>query len=303
MLPRLLLLTACVVTLHAQYAKAPDTYSITQANSMFMPGAVTQITRDGEKVVVDQTYSNQHTRTYYDLRAGKAYTLDMTNPAADCSASTFTGDWGDPFTMSADLTGQITKAGAKSTATETVNGLASRVFEAGPSKAWVETKYGLIAKMVIGGQPVLEIRKFSLAPPPAAALALPASCAAAATPPAPPPANPDFLKAIMPPASAKSCTAYLRVPHGATMEPIGGFHVKVNNSDRPLQNGVARLDNVPEHFDVSLDFGDGGGASAQIYRQCPAPQSVLLFVVKNPAIIGEGGDWFWVKSGKFSKVE
>jgi len=54
---------------------------------------------------------------------------------------------------------------------------------------------------------------------------------------------------------------------------------------------------------VSLDFGDADGTAAQIYRQCPAPQSVLLFVVKNPAIIGEGGDSFWVKSGKFSKVE
>lgn len=98
--------------------------------------------------MVEQTYSDQHIRTYCDIKAGKSYTLDMTKTAADCSAGTFTGDWGDPFTMSADLTRQITK----STATETVNGLATRVFEAGPSKAWVETKYGLIAKMVIGGQ-------------------------------------------------------------------------------------------------------------------------------------------------------
>jgi hypothetical protein len=304
MLLRVLVLTASALALHAQYAKPPQRYSLTEMNSMFMPGAVLEITRDGTRAVVDQTYSTNHVRTYYDLQSGKSYSLDLKNAAAGCSPGTFTGDWGDPFTMSADLNGQLVKAGAKPSATETVNGAASRVFEAGPSKAWVETKYGLIVKMMIGGQPVLEVRKMSLAKPPAAALVLPASCTAAAAPPTTAPGNPDFIKATMPPASANSCTAHLRVVRGDSMEPIAsGFRVVVDKTARPLQNGVARIDNVPEHFDVAVDFGEAGAAYAQIYRQCPGPQSVLLLVVKNPAVLGEGADWFWVKSGKFSKVE
>jgi hypothetical protein len=304
MLKHVLVLTASALALHAQYAKPPETYSLTEMNSMFMPGAVLEITRDGTRAVVDQTYSTNHIRTYYDLHAGKSYTLDLTNPAANCSAGTFTGDWGDPFVMSAGLTGQIAKARSKSTATETVNGFASQVFEAGPSKAWVDPKYGLVLKFVIAARPVLEVRKLSLAKPSDGSLLEPASCTAAAPSEAVPPENPDFLKATAPPASVKSCTAYLRVVRGDSMEPVaGGFRVTVDKTIRPLQNGMLRVDKVPESFDISLDFGQAGGAAALIYRQCPAPQSVLLFVVRNPANIGEGGDWFWVKSGKFSKVE
>ena len=41
-------------------------------------------------------------------------------------------------------------------------------------------------------------------------------------------------------------------------------------------------------------------ASALIYRNCIAPQTVLLLVVKNPAKVTDGADWLWAKSGKFA---
>jgi len=39
-----------------------------------------------------------------------------------------------------------------------------------------------------------------------------------------------------------------------------------------------------------------------IYRHCFAPQTVLLYVVKNPAKLSDGGDWLYVKSGKYANM-
>jgi len=67
-----------------------------------------------------------------------------------------------------------------------------------------------------------------------------------------------------------------------------------------MQDGVLRIDNVPVQFDLQTEFGVGGAASANIYRHCFAPQTVLLYVVKNPDQVSDGGDWLWVKAGKYA---
>src|ERR1039458_3912740 len=63
----------------AQYAKAPDVYSVTEVNNMFAEGMTMEITRDGTRAVVDQRYppregmpKGYHTRTFYDIPAGKS---------------------------------------------------------------------------------------------------------------------------------------------------------------------------------------------------------------------------------------
>ena len=44
----------------AQYAKAPDAYSVTEVNNMFMAGMTMEITRDGTRAVVDQSYPRRN---------------------------------------------------------------------------------------------------------------------------------------------------------------------------------------------------------------------------------------------------
>jgi hypothetical protein len=78
----------------------------------------------------------------------------------------------------------------------------------------------------------------------------------------------------------------------------GGLH----EVTAQIRNGVLRIDNVPPQFDLETAFGNAGSSSSLIYRHCFAPETVLLYVVKNPAKISDGGDWLWVKSGKYATV-
>jgi hypothetical protein len=142
----------------------------------------------------------------------------------------------------------------------------------------------------------------------------------------------NFVRAVYGPGSKDSCAMVFRVVKAGTMEPIAsGFQVAVdlNVATEPTpsytigvsttghstfkggglheitsqtRNGVFRVDNVPAQFDIDAEFGNGGSATANIYRQCFGPQTVLLYVVKNPANISDGGDWMWVKSGKYATV-
>jgi hypothetical protein len=142
----------------------------------------------------------------------------------------------------------------------------------------------------------------------------------------------DFVKAIYGPGSQNSCSMLFRVVKAGTMEPItSGYQVGVdlNVATEPtpsykigmgangrstfsggglhevtsqIRNGVLRIDNIPAQFELDAEFGTAGSTSANIYRQCFAPQTVLLFVVKNPANIGEGGEFLWVKSGQYATV-
>jgi hypothetical protein len=185
---------------------------------------------------------------------------------------------------------------------------------------------------------VMEVTAVSLTPPPASVFDLPAVCAAAAAAPteeeklaALTGSDPkDFVDATHGPGSQSACTVLYRVVKAGSMEPLASdFQVAVDltlateptpsytegvsQSGRatfsggglheiasPTHNGVFRIDHAPAQFDLETAFGNAGDTQAIIYLQCFAPQTVLLYVVKNPAKISDGGEWLWVKSGKYA---
>ncbi len=142
--------------------------------------------------------------------------------------------------------------------------------------------------------------------------------------------RPTFANAIYGPGSKASCTVLFRVVKAGSMEPVSsGFQVALDRAvdvDHPahyvmgvstegiltysggglhevttqLRNGVLRIDSVPSIFYLAVAFGKGGEAGGNMYRQCVAPETVLLYVVKNPGNLSDGGDFLWVKSGKYA---
>jgi hypothetical protein len=80
----------------------------------------------------------------------------------------------------------------------------------------------------------------------------------------------------------------------------GGVHEITNQ----IRNGMVRIDNPPPYFNLGVNLmkpGTGAGLGL-IYRQCFAPTTVLLYVVKDPDNPSEGGDWLWAKAGKYATV-
>jgi hypothetical protein len=142
----------------------------------------------------------------------------------------------------------------------------------------------------------------------------------------------NYVNGLAGPASKNACTMAFRVVRAGTMEPVTegfqvGIDLKLATETNPHytigagengkatfaggglhelnatgQDGVFRVENVPEVFEMDLEFGPGGATASKIYRQCFAPQTVLLFVVKDPANLDAGGGWLWVKAGKSAAV-
>jgi hypothetical protein len=142
----------------------------------------------------------------------------------------------------------------------------------------------------------------------------------------------DYVRAIAPAdgVSTKGCSVVVRMVKAVTMEPItSGFQLAVDltyDVNHPpnyvrgtgangketvsgggirdvtaqMQNGAYRIANPSAYFNLESYWGNAGDAFALIYTQCFGPQSVLLFVVKDPSNVGKGGDWLWAKSGKFA---
>lgn len=340
--------TATVPMLHGQYAAPPDAYSVTEVNALMGPAATMKIYRDGPRAVLDNSYpagTAPHIRAFYDLQSKKTISWTPEDTKMPCTSGTFGGDWGDPFAMSKELNGQLAQQHAAQVGAESVNGFSTKVYEAamgggaGKARAWVDTRYGLIVKLQMGGNTMLEVKEASFSRPSASTFALPASCSAASlSAPAGTSStagasgfSADFTSAILPPASRNPCTVLLRVVRADTMEPIaGGFQLALDKTIDPehmphysesisaggrirfsgggmaevtgqMQNGTLRIDNAPAQFYAEAAFGNGGESSALIYRQCFAPQTVLLLVVKNPQQMSQGVDWEWVKSGKYAR--
>ena len=332
----------------AQTAKPPDAYSVTEVNALMGPTMTMKIDRDGARAVVESTIAPQpgatpsaasHTLTYYDFQNHKNYTLNLSDASAVCSRGDFSGDWGDPFEVSAGLWKELAPQHPRQTGAETVNGFATKVMEtaAGPDQAklWLDTASGLVVKAQTGTQTILEIKRLSLAKPPAAIFAVPAKCGAA------PPTQAErtgvesggsadgFVDAIRAQSSPNTCPVVFRVVHAGTMTPItSGFQLAIdrtaddNSASRytfgstadghmtfsggglreitsQLQNGAMHLPGPPAQFYLEIAFGKGGSGGALIHRQCFGSPSVLLLVVKNPEKITDGADWLWAKSGKF----
>lgn len=190
---------------------------------------------------------------------------------------------------------------------------------------------------------IIETKQFSFGKPPAALFALPPSCGKAPPPPPTAPERfatetgdngANFDDATMPPGSPNSCTMLMRFVKAGSMQPISNFQVALDLSFDPnnaphyvmggsssgrtvfsgghlkeytdqIRNGVLRIDNAPAVFELEMTFagGNNGASSAMLYRKCAGPQTVLLYVQKNPDKVSEGADWIWVKSGKFATVQ
>ncbi len=178
----------------AQYAKPPETYFVTENNSMMMEGMVVTTYRDRSKVLKDTSIPRRagspkgfHVRTLYDLQARKQYTWDLIETSRPCGGATFSGDWGDPFAFSAQLLSEFAKGKPKVVGRETINGIAAKVEEfsgppgQGKAKIWLDEKYGLIIKWEIipANGPAntnLEVKQLSFARPAASVFVLPPAC-------------------------------------------------------------------------------------------------------------------------------
>jgi hypothetical protein len=185
-----------------------------------------------------------------------------------------------------------------------------------------------------------DLTKVSIGPQPASLFVLPAVCAGVKPPPSASdliadetgddPAN--YINGIYGPGSKNNCSVVLRVVNAKTMTPITKIQVAIDTSIYPdnaqpsytfgvgtdgtttysgghvmeitnrVHNGVVRLGLPPDRFyaGVNLIQPGRGGSLGLVYRQCSAPTTVLLYVVKDYLQPDESGDFLWVKSGKYA---
>jgi hypothetical protein len=191
-------------------------------------------------------------------------------------------------------------------------------------------------------QTLIDIKAVSFATPSPSLFVLPASCAALKPDPTPAELIGDetgddasnYVGAIQGPGSKDSCSVVLRVVQAKTMTPVtAGFQVAIDTTwdvDHPtaytfgvgedgsstysggglheitnqIRNGIVRIDNPPPYFNLSVNvkLPHHGAGTALIYRQCFAPQTVLLYVVKDLGRPTQSADYLWVKAGKFATV-
>ena len=192
-LPALAALLPLLVPASLTAEPAPPTrYMVTETLALVVPGQVMITGRDGDQAIAEMRIparpdnpTGVHSRAYYDLKASLSYTLDLINPATPCGPSNYTGDWGDPFTMSAGLLADAAKYHPTAAGSDVVNGIATQVSQAatpdGLMQLWVEPKTGLLVKWVAtppNGSPktMIEVTSLSFSPPTPAALKLPAKC-------------------------------------------------------------------------------------------------------------------------------
>jgi len=145
------------------------------------------------------------------------------------------------------------------------------------------------------------------------------------------PAN--FVNGIYGPGSATSCNAVLRVVQAKTMTPIKNIQVAIDtqyNQKDPnppqytfgvadsgsetfsgghlhqittgIHDGMVSLGTLPSYFNLVVNVVEPGhsGGVGLVYRQCFAPTTVLLYVVKDMGQPTESADLLWVKAGKFA---
>ena len=220
----------------------PTAYTVTQALPAATP--VTQtVYRSGTLALVETRQPvqpgvpAQRTLTLYDLKAGVSHTWDPSATPINCNAATFSGDWGDPYESTAEITDTIIKASLKPTGAETLYGIPTKVYAIASQgmniKAWFDEKDGLVIKAEYGAPGgrmtnMIDIRSVSLGQPPASLFVLPAACASVKPPPTAAElmaeetgdSGDNFVSANYGPGSKNSCTIVLRVVAAKTMAPI-----------------------------------------------------------------------------------
>ena len=242
-------------------AQAPPTsYTITEGLPGSTAGTMT-VYRSGAQAMIEYRHPAKPDGTpasrslnLFDLKAGVSHTWDPAVTPISCSAGTFSGDWGDPFASTAELTASIAKGDLKAAGTETLRGIPTKIY-AGVTqgmnlKAWIDQKDGLAIKSGFGapGSPMtfmVNVRSISLATPPASLFVLPAACASVKPPPTAAElmaaetgdSGANFVNAIYGPGSKNSCSIVLRVVAAKTMTPINRkFQVAIDttyNQDSP----------------------------------------------------------------------
>ena len=221
----------------------PTAYTITQALPGSDAGTMT-VYRNGSQAVIEYKHPAKGDGTpasrslnLYDLKAGTSHGWNPgANPMA-CSASTFSGDWGDPFASSAELTPAIAKGDLKPTGAETINGIPTKVYTGVTQgmnlKVWFDVKDNLVIRSAFGAPgaamtTMADIRSLSLAPPPASIFALPPACASVKPPPTATEliaaetgdSGANYVNAIYGPGSKNSCSIAVRVVAAKTMAPV-----------------------------------------------------------------------------------
>jgi hypothetical protein len=242
----------------------PTSYAITEATAAVAPGATLTIYRSGSKILMESNVPAQGatpattTRTLYDLQTmtNVSWTPNA-NPPVCGGAGTFSGDWGDPFTMISDINSSIAKGEIKPAGTETVAGIVTQVY-AGASggsdiKAWLDAKDGLVIRAqatMPGGNlfTMVDITKVSIGPQPASLFVLPAVCAGVKPPPSAAELIADetgddasnYVDGMYGPGSKNMCSVVLRVVNAKTMTPITKIQVAMDTSIYP--------DNAPPSY-------------------------------------------------------
>lgn len=186
MLKTLVLLVLLAGPALAQYAPAPQQYSLAANNA----GQVFHIFRDGQRALVDMMmpagdgHPQIHVRTLVNIPTGEQLTWDLQDPSIPCGKGTASG-WNDPF-ANYDQMMQSASGPPKKIGKETVNGFATTLFEV-PSdgmrgKLWRDDKYGMVIKFAVAppngkAETMVDVQEFKVGKPDASVFIPPAHCA------------------------------------------------------------------------------------------------------------------------------
>jgi hypothetical protein len=242
--PRILVCLGILALSPLTQAQTPPTaYTITQP-IVGSDGGTATIYRNGAQVVMEYIHANipdgaqgHRSLSLYDLNAGVSHTWDPAITPPSCSVGKFSGDWGDPFASTAELTAAIAKGDLKPAGNESLHGIPTKVY-AGVTqgtnlKLWLDEKDGLVIRLAFGApgaamQNMVDISKFSVGPPPASLFTMPAYCASLKPPPTPAEliaeetgdSADNWVNAMYGPGSKNTCSIVLQVVAAKTMTPI-----------------------------------------------------------------------------------
>ena len=232
---KILSILAAVACTSLAQAAPPTTYTITSTMNAPSSGTMT-VYRSGSMALIEYNRPTGRSRTLYDLAAMTTTSWDPSSATPSCGTGTFSGDWGDPFALTAQVSDGITKGDLKPAGTETLNGIATKVYAGTTNgsnvKVWFDEADALAIRATVsmGGtsMTLADIQKVSLTAPPASLFTLPAGCAGAK--PALTPAQAiaaktgdsgdNFVEAIYGPGSKNSCSIMIRVVAAKTMAPV-----------------------------------------------------------------------------------
>jgi hypothetical protein len=269
-------LAICCAAVQAQ--TPPTAYTVTQNMGMNAPGATSTVYRNGSKALVVFNQPAQagtptsRSYTLYDMAAGASYSWNPDATPVACSAGRFSGDWGDPFALSGEVTEGLKKGDLKAAGTDTVAGVTAQVLTGSSAqeteKVWFDQKDNLVLRATYtptgaAQMTLVDVSKVSFAAPPASLFALPAACAGAKPPPTPAELIADetgddaanYVNAFNGPGATNSCNVVLRVVNAKTMTPLTRVQVAIDTTYDQ---------NNPPHYvsgisDSGIETFSGGG--------------------------------------------